>query len=93
MIDTLERRCLEEPLNELPVREAVIHGQDMELSLCNCHGHWRKKSVCDRVGSGFYEEKARRVEERQVVCVLGMRVRLLFKGVWVGLSLYIHPST
>jgi hypothetical protein len=36
----LERRGLEEPLDELPVREAVVHSQDMERSLsCHCrHG-------------------------------------------------------
>ena len=34
--------------------------------------------MCDRGGGGFYEEKARLVEERQVVCVLGMRGLLPF---------------
>jgi hypothetical protein len=76
MTGTLERRCLEEPLNELPVREAVIHSQDMELGLCNRHRHCRRNSyvfVCDEGEGGCYEEKASLVEERQVVCVLGMR--------------------
>ena len=38
----LEGRGLEEPLDELPVREAVIHGQDMERGLCG-HRHGRNK--------------------------------------------------
>jgi len=38
----LEGRGLEEPLDELPVREAVIHGQDMERGLCG-HRHGGNK--------------------------------------------------
>lgn len=38
-LTTLKGRSLEESLNELPVKETVIHGQDMELGLCiHCHG-------------------------------------------------------
>jgi hypothetical protein len=48
----------------------------MELGLCNHQRHCRRNScvfVCDEGGGGCYEEKASLVEERQVVCVLGMR--------------------
>ena len=38
----LEGGGLEEPLDELPVREAVIHGQDMERGLCG-HRHGGNK--------------------------------------------------
>lgn len=43
LIDTLKRRCLEEPLDELPVKDAVVHGQDMERSLRDRHRHRRRK--------------------------------------------------
>ena len=42
---TLEGRGLEEPLDELPVREAVVHGQDMERRLRGHHRHgWQKQA-------------------------------------------------
>jgi hypothetical protein len=40
---TLEGGGLEEPLDELPVREAVVHGQDMERRLRGHHRHGRGK--------------------------------------------------
>jgi hypothetical protein len=39
----LEGGGLEEPLDELPVREAVVHGQDMERHLRGHHRHGRGK--------------------------------------------------
>uniref|UniRef100_A0A0A9GIR0 Uncharacterized protein n=1 Tax=Arundo donax TaxID=35708 RepID=A0A0A9GIR0_ARUDO len=74
----LERRGLEEPLDELPIWEAVIHSQDMERSLCGHCSHGRTKraellAVFDTLmgekEDACYEQqqKGRVVEERQVL--------------------------
>jgi len=85
----LEGRGLEEPLDELPVQEAVIHGQDMERGLCgHRHGRNKRADVLLLVFLHLTRRRRRRMlcyeqlqsgrvaeetKKSREVCVLGMR--------------------
>jgi hypothetical protein len=77
-MSTLEGRGLEEPLDELPVREAVVHGQDMERRLGGHHRHgWQRQArgASSRTAKegGCYELAAE--AECRKVCSRGRKLK------------------
>lgn len=78
----LEGRGLEEPLDELPVREAVVHRQDMERSLCGHRRHDRSKQGSSRAAGKNWGCRGRKAGGG--VCALAWHQRLVLRFLMNG---------